>query len=109
MRRVVSIVIACSAGLALWASTAAAQDRGAPPPPSPEQMQAQMNMMGPAMATMTESMYTGMLRAIAKPESAEQLATFMKNYRDALVAKGFTREEALQIVRGTGMPSMPSR
>jgi hypothetical protein len=50
-----------------------------------------------------------MLKALAKPESADQLATFMKNYRDALLAKGFTREEALQIVRGTGMPSMPSR
>ena len=69
MRRVVRVVIACSAGLVLWASTAAAQDRSAPTPPSPEQMQAQMT----------------------------------------LVAKGFTREEALQIVRGAGIPSMPSR
>jgi hypothetical protein len=33
----------------------------------------------------------------------------MKNYRDALVAKGFTKEEAMQIIRSTGMPVMPSK
>ncbi|HZF06336.1 MAG TPA: hypothetical protein VE932_18520 [Patescibacteria group bacterium] len=85
------------AGPLLAASGAEAQARPSPSA-SREQMQQQMDMMGPAMARMTENMYGGMLRALAKPESAEQLATFMKNYRDALVAKGFS----------TGMPTIPA-
>ncbi|HEV8472061.1 MAG TPA: hypothetical protein VGR82_04720 [Methylomirabilota bacterium] len=109
MHQFVRAALGCAVSVLLCAGAAAAQNRTAPPSPSPEQMQQQMSMMGPAMAAMTENMYAGMLRALAKPESADQLATFMKNYRDALLAKGFTREEALQIVRGTGMPSMPSR
>ena len=105
-RRAATVVLALCA--VLYASPAAAQGRPAAPPPSPEAVQQQMDMMAPAMARMTENMYAGMLRALAKPESAEQLATFMKNYRDALIAKGFTRDEAMQIVKGTGMPSMPT-
>jgi hypothetical protein len=109
MRRLVMIVLAASL---VVAGSADAQGpppaRPTPPPPSPEQMQQQMDMMAPAMAKMTENMYAGMLKALAKPESADQLATFMKNYRDALVAKGFTKEEAMQIIRSTGMPVMPT-
>ena len=43
---------------------------------------------------------------LAKKESAEKLATFAKNYHDALVAKGFTKEQAMQIVVATGTPSV---
>jgi len=105
--RIVMAVVGASLGTLLTASLAEAQARPAPAP-SQEQVQQQMDMMGPAMAKMMENMYSGMLRAMAKPESADQLATFMKNYRDALVAKGFSKEEAMQIVKGTGMPSMPA-
>jgi hypothetical protein len=106
MGRIVMVVLA--AGLAALAAASLAEAQGRPAP-SPEQMQQQIDAMGPAMAKMTENMYAGMLRALSKPESAEQLATFMKNYRDALVAKGFTKEEAMQIVKAAGMPVMPSK
>jgi hypothetical protein len=115
MHQLARVLSGCALALVLSASSGEAQNPppgpppAAPPQPTPEQMQAQMGMMGPAMATMTENMYAGMLKALAKPESAEQLATFMKSYRDALVAKGFTRDEAMQILRGAGMPSMPTR
>jgi len=88
----VTVALAAWLGALLAASGAEAQARSSPPP-SPEQMQQQIDLMGPAMAKMMENMYGGMLRALAKPESAEQLATFMKNYRDALVAKGFSHVE----------------
>ncbi len=104
-----SAAIAVAVSLAVLAAAPAGAQGPPPPPhraPTPEQLQ-QMDMMGPAMARMTESMYAGMLRAMAKPETAEQLATFMKNYRDALIAKGFTKDEAMQIVKGAGMPTMP--
>jgi hypothetical protein len=113
MARILMAVLVAG-GVLASASVAGAQQAAAGPTqeraqqvspgPTQDQTVQQMEMMGPAMAKMTEGMYTGMLRALARPESAEQLATFMKNYRDALVAKGFTREEANQIVKGTGIP-----
>lgn len=63
--------------------------------------------MGPMMGKMMESMYGGLLKLLARPDTAEQLATFMKNYYDSLVAKGFTKDEALQIVKAAGMPGIP--
>ena len=39
--------------------------------------------------------------------TTNHMATYTKNYYDALVAKGFTKEEALKIVIGVGMPSIP--
>ncbi len=77
--------------------------------PSSEEMQELMSaMMGPMMARMMESMMETMLKILAKPESAEQLATFSKNFYDALIAKGFSKEDALRIVVSIGMPSIPS-
>ena len=90
-----------------WMPCVAAQ--GAPPQqPAPQQLQQQLDMMGPMMGKMMEGMYAAILRTLARPETADQLATFMKNYRDALVAKGFTKEEALEIVKNAGIPGMPA-
>src|SRR2546425_7445659 len=37
-------------------------------------------MMGPMMGQMMEAMMEGMLRVMARPENADRLATFTKNY-----------------------------
>lgn len=58
---------------------------------------------GPMAGQMTEAMMEGMLRVMARPESAERLANFTRHYYDALVRKGFSREEALQIVVAAGL------
>ena len=42
--------------------------------------------------------------ALAKPENAAHLADFTKNYYDALVARGFTKDQALAIVMAIGIP-----
>jgi hypothetical protein len=68
---------------------------------------AAMGFMGPMMGQMMESMMTGMFAALAKKEMADNLATFTKNYFEALLKRGFTREEALRIVVAVGVPSMP--
>ncbi len=60
------------------------------------------------MAKMMESMMEAMFTTMAKPQTAEQLATFSKNYYDALIAKGFSKEDALRIVTSVGIPSIPS-
>jgi len=57
-------------------------------------------MFGQMMAAMLQ----GTLTVLAQPETAEKLATFTKNYYDALLRKGFTREEALRLVSSVGLP-----
>ena len=67
----------------------------------------QMEMfMGPVMGRMMENMVEGLLTALAKQENAERLATFAKNYFDALKRKGFTDEQALRLVAAVGFPSI---
>ena len=77
---------------------------------TPEAMQhtdmQQMDMMAPMMGHMTQAMMQGMLAVLARPETAERMATFTRNYHDALVAKGFSREEAMRIVMAHGIPSL---
>jgi hypothetical protein len=67
-----------------------------------------MQMMGPMMGQMMEMMMESMLTVIARPETAQRLATFTKNYYDALIAKGFSKEEALEIVTSMGIPAVPA-
>src|SRR6266700_1369391 len=59
-----------------------------------------VQMMSQMAAVMLESTLT----TLAKPENAERLADFTKNYYDALLKRGFTKEQALQLVAAIGMP-----
>ena len=85
-------------------STRAAGAQGSRPP-SAAAKEDPFAAAAPVMAQMTQMMLQSSLRALATPESAQQLATFTRNYFDALLAKGFTREEALRIVMAHGIPS----
>ena len=90
-----------------------AQDQPKPPAPSPEQMQqvmqgavrASMNAMLDVAGPMTTAAIDAQTAASAKPETAERIATFKKNLYDALLKKGFTPAQALQIVVATSFPS----
>lgn len=75
--------------------------------PAPVDSLAMMQeMMGPMMSNMMASMMQGMLAVLAQPETAEKLATFTRNYFDALRRKGFTDEQALRLVAAIGFPSL---
>ena len=50
----------------------------------------------------------GVVSAMAKPEIAEELASFTRNYYEALVAKQFSKEEALRIVAAHGFFRLPT-
>jgi hypothetical protein len=63
-----------------------------------------MNMMVPYMARMAEANLNATLTALSKPEAAERLATFSRNYYQALMKKGFSKDDALRIVASTGIP-----
>jgi hypothetical protein len=44
------------------------------------------------------------LNFFALPQTGEKIATFQKNYYDALIKKGFSEEQAFQLVRDVGNP-----
>ncbi len=93
----------------LLAAPCFAQEAPVQRQPSPEEMQkimdATMGAMVPMMGRMMEVMIEAQLKFATKPDTAERLATFKKNLYDALLTKGFSKSEALQIVVATGLPS----
>lgn len=68
------------------------------------QMAGMFNQMGPMYETMTQAMVEGTLKAFERPETIDRLARFARLYYEALIRQGFTKEEALQIVAGAGLP-----
>jgi hypothetical protein len=55
---------------------------------------------------MMQSMIDGTLKAMNKPENIDRMAAFTRQYYQALIKQGFTKEEALQIVAGAGIPAL---
>jgi hypothetical protein len=56
----------------------------------------------PDMTPMLAQLVKAGLAAIATPEAADQLATFSRNYHDALVERGFSETDALTLVAAHG-------
>ena len=71
-------------------------------------MEQQMRAMLPMMTATLRNVTQSTMAALAEPETARNLAKFMRNYYQALIAEGFTRPEALQILGSVGLPSFPS-
>jgi hypothetical protein len=77
--------------------------------PEEQQMyQQQIQLMTPLYGYMAKAMIEAQLEVLANPATAEKLATFTKNYYDALIKKGFSRDEALKIAMTAGFPAFPS-
>jgi hypothetical protein len=62
--------------------------------------------MTPMFGNMVESMMQGKLKVFSQKETTILLAKFVKNFYDALVSEGFSKEEALKIVTGFGFPAI---
>lgn len=106
----IALVLACPlAALAQQKPASAAPPAAVPAKPTPEEMRQIMQMtmgaMVSVMGPMTEAVMEAQLNVAARPEAAERLAAFKKNLFDALVKKGFTPEQALQIVLTTQLPA----
>jgi hypothetical protein len=76
------------------------------PPPG---MQAIIDSIKPMFSAVMGGMYGGIIEYLAQPETAAKLATFAKNYFDELRKRGFSREEALMLVQGVGIPGPTGR
>jgi hypothetical protein len=79
-----------------------------PPPVDKESAAVTAAVLGPMtpmLGQMMEVIIDTQLRIAVMPDTAVRLATFKKNLFDALVKKGFSRSEALQIAAATPVPS----
>lgn len=63
-----------------------------------------MDSMAPMMGRMAAASLSATLAALSDPKAADQLATFTRGYYDALIRKGFSKDEALRIVVAVGIP-----
>jgi len=69
------------------------------PTPAPSPAESPFHM--PDMSKLYSQMVTGMFTEPIKPERAAQLAHFQKLYYDALVKEGFSKQDAIDIVKGS--------
>ena|SRR6185437_16533728 len=67
-------------------------------------MAGMFNQMGPMYETMVQAMFDGTLKALERPETVDRLARFARRYYEALMKEGFSKDEALAIVAGAGIP-----
>lgn len=72
-------------------------------------MGAYVDLMSPMMGKLVAASVSAVLDVLDKPATTEKLATFTRNYYDALVSKGFTKEEAMRIVLAVGVPMPGSK
>ena len=95
-------------GLVMLSSIATTAHAQNPPGQVPNDMlEQQMKAMTPMVTEMTRTTLRTSLEFYAQPSTAKSLAAFTKNYLDALVAVGFSRDEAIRIVAAHGLPTLP--
>jgi hypothetical protein len=59
----------------------------------------------PVKMKATEIAVASQVSALAKPETAEKMARYVKNFQNALIKEGFTKEEAIRIVISMPLPA----
>jgi hypothetical protein len=59
----------------------------------------------PVTVKATDISVAAQVSALAKPETAEKMARYVKNFHNALIKEGFTKEEALKIVTSMPLPA----
>ena len=109
LARTALLAAALAAGTAASSAAQARPDsveRPRAPRTAMDSAQMEVASMSPMIAQMTQAMLRSTLAALADPQVVDQMATFTRTYFDALVAKGFTREEALRIVLAHGIPGL---
>ena len=89
--------------------TRADTTRAQPVRPEEAEMRLQMRGMMPVMTDIMRQATQSTMAALAEPETAQNLARFARNYYTALVAQGFTEEQAMRIVSNVGLPMLPGR
>lgn len=55
-----------------------------------------------------QASYIATLNCLGTPEAADSLASYARNFVDALMKRGFEREHAIRILSVMGVPRVPS-
>ena len=64
-------------------------------------------VMLPMFSEMMQTLIDVQLEALANPETAQAMAAYSRNYYEALIAAGFSAEEALALSTASGIPLFP--
>jgi hypothetical protein len=104
-RRLISVIVVLC--MAIWLAPSAWAQEPGDQPDHPKDTIA--NLLDPSalneqLAGMVVKVLDTYLDYLARPKTVEKLATFQKNYYEALIKKGFTEEQAFQLVRDMGNP-----
>ena len=68
-------------------------------------MESSSNAMVPSAARTADAVLDAELKFAERPDTALRVASFKRNLYEALLKKGFTAEQAMQIVLHTPLPS----
>lgn len=101
------VILIIAVILMVW-GVAIAEEKKMTPEETQAQVQQTMQMMTPMFGQMMKVMMEAQLEVLANPASADKLASYTKNYYDALIKKGFSKEDALRIVLAVGFPALPT-
>ena len=72
-------------------------------------MESSSNAMVPSAARTADAVLDAELKFAERPDTALRVASFKRNLYEALVKKGFSAEQAMQIVLNTPLPSSTAR
>jgi hypothetical protein len=88
-------------------SVANAQNPKLQPPTQPpvDKFLKDLDASVPVKMKATEIAVAAQVSALARPETAEKMARYVKNFQNALIKEGFTKEEALRIVTSMPLPA----
>jgi hypothetical protein len=75
------------------------------PQPPTDKFLKDLDASVPVKMKATEIAVAAQVSALAKPETAEKMARYIKNFQNALIKEGFTKEEALRIVTSMPLPA----
>ena len=79
---------------------------GNAPPQQSEKMKKMFNAMSPLYGKMAQNAAKTKLNILEDPNTATKIAIFTKNLYDALVEQGFSKNEALEIVKSQDTPDI---
>ena len=106
IKKIAVIVVVMLVTITSIFSIASAEEKKMTSEEQQQMVQQQMQMMGPMFGQMMKAMMEAELDVLSNPATADKLASFTKNYYDALIKKGFSKEEALHIAMAVGVPSL---
>jgi len=111
MRHFISPALVIALSLGALSTLSIAQTTTSTPPPSARDeeirrlMESTSNAMVPSAARTADAVLDAELKFAERPETAVRVASFKRNLYEALQKKGFSAEQAMQIMLHTPLPS----